>query len=165
MADIPLQKLDGKFKGDSAFLHSLVQHFDASPMFQYPPGTANHFLPSSSLFKPKHRNGILISDIGLITMLFILGQWTRHAGIAAFLKVYFVPYILANHHIVLLTYLHHCGDLPYYRTNAWTFVRGALSTEDRPLYGWIGVGLKALSHDMMANFPVLQESRPSKCIT
>ncbi|KAF9021611.1 hypothetical protein BDZ89DRAFT_1042660 [Hymenopellis radicata] len=106
---------------------------------KYPPGTANHFMPSSPLFKPKHRNGIIASDIGIIVMLFILGQWTRHVGIAAFLKVYFVPYILANHHIVLLTYLHHCGDLPYYRANTWTFVRGALSTEDRPLYGWIGV--------------------------
>ncbi|KAF8901965.1 delta-12 fatty acid desaturase protein [Mucidula mucida] len=137
---------------------------------KYPPGTANHFLPSSSLFKPKHRNGILISDIGLITMLFILGQWTRHAGIAAFLKVYFVPYILANHHIVLLTYLHHCGDLPYYRRNAWTFVRGALSTEDRPLYGWIGravllnVSHDHVAHHLFSDIPFWNQPYVTECI-
>ncbi|KAF8182679.1 delta-12 fatty acid desaturase [Pholiota molesta] len=121
-----------------------------SPM--YPPGT-NHFQPSSPLFKPHERNGIIASNIGLTVMSSILYLWTREVGFSNFLKLYFVPYILANHWIVMLTYLHHTDPtIPHFRNRQWSFLRGAISTVDRPLLGWVGrYFLHNVSHDHVAH--------------
>ena len=41
--------------------------------------------------------------------------------------------------IVMFTYLQHVDPtVPCYRRKEWTFLRGALSTVDRPFFGWIG---------------------------
>ncbi|KAF9482833.1 delta-12 fatty acid desaturase [Pholiota conissans] len=121
-----------------------------SPM--YPPGT-NHFSPSSPLFKPHERNGIIASNIGLTVMSSILYLWTREVGLSNFLKLYFVPYILANHWIVMLTYLHHTDPtIAHFRNKQWSFLRGAVSTVDRPLLGWAGrFFLHNVSHDHVAH--------------
>ncbi|KIY51777.1 delta-12 fatty acid desaturase [Fistulina hepatica ATCC 64428] len=118
----------------------------------YPPGT-NHFSPSSPLFKPHERNGIIASNIGLTIMSSLLWRWTMSVGINMFLKLYFVPYILANHWIVMLTYLHHSDPtVAYYRASHWSFLRGAVSTVDRPLLGWAGrFFLHNVSHDHVAH--------------
>ncbi|KAF8876349.1 delta-12 fatty acid desaturase [Infundibulicybe gibba] len=128
----------------------LVTNAMGSPM--YPPGT-NHFQPSSPLFKPHERNGIIASNIGLTVMSCVLYLWTREVGIANFAKFYFVPYILANHWIVMLTYLHHSDpSIPHYRKGEWSFLRGAVSTVDRPLLGWAGrFFLHNVSHDHVSH--------------
>ena len=100
----------------------------------------------------------------------ILYIWGRTVGFHNFLKLYFVPYIvsrhciwdnicpsnvdrtlqqLANHWIVMLTYLHHSDPtIPHFRNKQWSFLRGAVSTVDRPLLGWIGrFFLHNVSHD------------------
>ena len=39
----------------------------------------------------------------------------------------------------MLTYLHHSDPtIPHYRAGAWSWVRGAAATVDRPLLGWAG---------------------------
>ena len=39
----------------------------------------------------------------------------------------------------MFTYLHHSDPtIPHYFGNEWTFLRGAASTVDRPLMGWMG---------------------------
>lgn len=55
----------------------------------------------------------------------------------------------ATQGIVALTYLHHSDPtIPHYRKAEWNFLRGALSTVDRPLLGWAGrFFLKNVSHD------------------
>ncbi|KAK0478816.1 delta-12 fatty acid desaturase [Armillaria novae-zelandiae] len=118
----------------------------------YPKGT-NHFDPSSPLFKPRHRRNIIISDIGICVTILLLTLWAREIGFSQFVKVYGVPYLLANHWIVMLTYLHHSDPtIPYYRSAAWNFVRGAASTVDRPLLGWVGrVFFHNVSHDHVAH--------------
>ncbi|KAJ7229756.1 fatty acid desaturase-domain-containing protein [Mycena haematopus] len=118
----------------------------------YPKGT-NHFSPLSPLFKRHERLGILASDVGLIFMGYVLWRYTGHVGLAAMLKLYFVPYLLSNHWIVLITFLHHCDPtLPHYRKNQWTFVRGAVGTVDRPIMGWIGrFFFHNVSHDHVAH--------------
>ncbi|KAF5366888.1 hypothetical protein D9615_010536 [Tricholomella constricta] len=118
----------------------------------YPPW-ANHFQPSSPLFKPHERKGIIASNIGLTVMSCILYMWTRKVGLGYFFKLYFIPYILANHWIVMLTYLHHSDPtIPRYRNAQWSFLRGALSTVDRPLLGWAGrFFLHNVSHDHVAH--------------
>ncbi|KAG6828272.1 hypothetical protein H0H92_008579 [Tricholoma furcatifolium] len=124
----------------------LLKNVMGSP--KYPPGT-NHFQPSSPLFKPHERNGIIASNIGLAIMSCILFLWTQKVGLHYFVKFYFVPYILANHWIVMLTYLHHSDpSIAHYRSKEWTFLRGALATVDRPLLGWAGrFFLHNVSHD------------------
>lgn len=61
----------------------------------YPPGT-NHFDPDSPLFKKHERNSVVLSNIGLGTMLTLL------FGVAGWRLVawyYLVPYLLTNHWI------------------------------------------------------------------
>ncbi|KDQ54173.1 hypothetical protein JAAARDRAFT_182561 [Jaapia argillacea MUCL 33604] len=118
----------------------------------YPKGT-NHFQPSSPLFKPSERRDIIISNVGLAIMSAILWQYASAVGFANFVKLYFIPYLLANHWIVMLTFLHHSDPtIPHYRSKEWSFLRGAAATVDRPLLGWIGrFFLHNVSHDHVAH--------------
>ncbi|KAH7890990.1 delta-12 fatty acid desaturase [Phlebopus sp. FC_14] len=117
------------------------------------PMWTNHFSTSSPLFKPQERQWIIISNISLSFMTSILWYYARQVGFTNFLKLYFVPYLLANHWVVMLTFLHHSDPtIPHYRGNSWTFLRGALATVDRPLLGWIGrFFLHNVSHDHVAH--------------
>ncbi|PPQ66928.1 hypothetical protein CVT26_010017 [Gymnopilus dilepis] len=114
----------------------------------YPPGT-NHFNPYSALFKKEHRHLILMSDIGIASMFLILYCLGREF----FLWCYFIPYLLVNHWIVMLTFLQHSDPtIPHYRKGAWTFIRGAAATVDRPLLGWMGrFFLHNVGHDHVAH--------------
>jgi len=128
----------------------LLNNAMGSPM--YPPGS-NHFSPSSPLFKSHERNGIIASNVGLAIMATLLTIFTKQVGLANFGLLYFVPYLLANHWIVMLTYLHHSDPtIPHYRGKQWSFLRGALATVDRPLLGWAGrFYLHNVSHDHIAH--------------
>ncbi|KAG7093067.1 hypothetical protein E1B28_009359 [Marasmius oreades] len=128
----------------------LVTNILGSP--RHPPGT-NHFFPSSTLFKPRDRRGIIISNIGISFMASLLYLWSKHVGASMFIKLYFIPYLLANHWIVMLTYLHHSDPtVPMYRSTQWSFVRGATATVDRPLLGWAGrFFLHNVSHDHISH--------------
>ncbi|KAJ7743780.1 fatty acid conjugase [Mycena metata] len=118
----------------------------------YPKGT-NHFSPTSALFKQHERLGILASDFGLVFMGYLLWVYTADVGSAAMVKLYFIPYLLCNHWIVLNTFLQHSDPmLPHYRKGEWTFVRGAIATVDRPVMGWIGrFFFHNVSHDHTAH--------------
>ena len=134
--------------------------------------SSQHFQPSSPLFKPNERKGIIASNIGLTVMSSVLYLWTKQVGIGYFAKLYFVPYLvpkfpiyifrsrevdgipqLSNHWIVMLTYLHHSDPtIAHYRNKQWSFLRGAISTVDRPLLGWAGrFFLHNVSHDHVAH--------------
>ncbi|KAF8211714.1 delta-12 fatty acid desaturase [Mycena galopus ATCC 62051] len=132
----------------------LQMYFVANTMGSpsYPKGT-NHFSPFSPLFKRNERLGIFASDVGLVVMGYLLWEYTVRVGLATMLKLYFVPYLLSNHWIVLITFLHHCDPLlPHYRKSEWTFVRGAVGTVDRPIMGWIGrFFFHNVSHDHVAH--------------
>lgn len=101
-------------------------------------------------------------------MLFILYFWTRRVGLEYFLRLYFVPYLvcrslyyanlsmsnsgwwqLSNHWVIMATYLHHSDPtIVHYRNKQWSFLRGATSTVDRPLLGWVGIFfLHNISHN------------------
>ena len=55
-----------------------------------------HFQPSSPLFKPHERNGIIASNIGLTVMSCILYLWKQQVGFEYFFKLYFVPYLVGH---------------------------------------------------------------------
>ncbi|KAI0037035.1 fatty acid conjugase [Vararia minispora EC-137] len=121
-----------------------------SPM--YPEGT-NHFSPNSPLFKDHQRTSIAISNVGLTAMACALYAYAEAVGTSAFVRIYLIPYLLANHWIVMLTFLHHSDPtIPHYREKQWTFLRGALATVDRPLLGWVGrFFLHNVSHDHISH--------------
>jgi len=137
---------------------------------RHPPGT-NHFNPYSSLFKPQERLGVIMSDIGLTIMTCILYRCSKQVGFGQFCRLYFVPYILTNHWIVMLTYLQHTDPtIPYYRQSQWTFVRGALAAVDRPFLGWIGrvffhnVSHNHISHHLFSSVPFYNQPVATECI-
>ncbi|KAF8173455.1 fatty acid desaturase-domain-containing protein [Pholiota molesta] len=105
---------------------------------RYPSGTS-HYNPSAMLFKPKHYNPIMISNISVLGMLTLLFTFAYCKGSAALWAHYILPWLWAHNWIVLFTYLQHSDPtIPYYRKDQWTFARGALATVDRPLFGWVG---------------------------
>ncbi|KAF2267551.1 delta-12 fatty acid desaturas-like protein [Lojkania enalia] len=105
---------------------------------------SNHFLgnshiyPYSSIFHGSEAPFILLSDIGILTMLYLLWKLTSSIGLSMVAFLYIHPYVWCNHWIVGITYLHHTDPkLPKYSSTSWTFVRGTLATMDRRR-GWVG---------------------------
>jgi len=137
---------------------------------RYPKGT-NHLSPYSPLFRPDQRLGIFLSDIGLLGMAWLLYRLANMYGAKAVLMYYFIPYVLCNHWIVMLTYLHHSDPtIPHYRKDEWSWVRGAVATVDRPLLGWAGrFFLHNVSHDHVAHHffsyaPFYNQPEITKCV-
>ncbi|EWC43405.1 hypothetical protein DRE_07652 [Drechslerella stenobrocha 248] len=98
----------------------------------------NHFNQESPLYENKHRNLILLSDVGLITMGYVLYAACQRWGAATVMLWYGVPYLWVNHWLVAITYLQHTDPtLPHYDSSAWNFTRGAAATIDRD-FGFIG---------------------------
>ncbi|KAL1748785.1 fatty acid desaturase-domain-containing protein [Schizophyllum fasciatum] len=117
----------------------------------YPPGT-NHFDPSSPLFKPQQRDGVIYSNLGIGAMLGVL----HCCGWSWVAWYYLIPYIVS--HSFMFTYLHHSDPtIPHYRKEEWSFLRGAAATVDRPLLGWMGrFFLHNISHDHVAHHFFIQ---------
>lgn len=92
----------------------------------------NHFEPSSPVFKPSDRRDVLVSDVGLLVAFAALAYAVYASSLSAVLCYYFVPYLIVNFFLVTITYLQHTHrDIPHYRGDEWTFLRGALATIDR----------------------------------
>ncbi|MCJ1247729.1 hypothetical protein MMC30_004944 [Trapelia coarctata] len=105
----------------------------------------SHFLPNSSLFRPEEAHLILLSDIGIGSVL--AGMWyaSKIVGWHMLALLYVQPYLWVNHWIVAITYLHHTHPkIPKYEPEAWTFLKGATATVDRNL-GFAG---KHLMHNI-----------------
>ncbi|EPQ57061.1 delta-12 fatty acid desaturase protein [Gloeophyllum trabeum ATCC 11539] len=137
---------------------------------KYPAGT-NHFSPSSPLFKLHERTQIMASNIGIAAMAALLGLYAHSHGFLAFINLYLIPYLLANHWIVMLTFIQHSDPtIPHYRGASWSFLRGSLATVDRPLLGWIGrLFLHNISHDHIAHhlfssIPFYNQPQVTECL-
>ncbi|KAJ3512191.1 hypothetical protein NLJ89_g3667 [Agrocybe chaxingu] len=89
---------------------------------KYPPWTS-HYDPSSKLFLPKHQTQIVLSNIGIVSMLALLFTYGHKSGWNAFCSHYLLPWLFAHNWIVLFTYLQHSDPtIPYYR-KARAFLR------------------------------------------
>jgi len=97
---------------------------------------ADHFRPNSPMFNPKVGNKILLStvtEIAAITGLVYAAHF--HFGHLPVFLWYWCPYFVTNAWLVLYTWLQHTDpSIPHYGEGEWTWVKGALSTIDRP-YG------------------------------
>ncbi|KAK0522444.1 hypothetical protein OC834_006276 [Tilletia horrida] len=113
---------------------------NSSGQLHYPKGT-NHFNPDAIIFDARHRNQVIVSDIGIGLVLSGLAAWglLSPGGFGEVFRYYIVPYLWCNNWLVMITYLQHTDPLlPHYKAEAWTFPRGALCTIDRVWLGPIG---------------------------
>ena len=108
--------------------------------YRSPGKNGSHFLPSSDLFSPKERADVMLSTTCCCVMLASLLAMACAFGPLQLLKLYGVPYLVFVMWLDLVTYLHHHGSseqqLPWYRGEEWSYLRGGLTTVDRD-YGWI----------------------------
>ncbi|KAF9453347.1 delta 12 fatty acid epoxygenase [Macrolepiota fuliginosa MF-IS2] len=112
--------------------------FNVSGQKTYPKWT-NHFDPKSILFTPAQRNAVLISNLGIASMIWAVSYASRLLGPATVIKYYGIPWLLVSHWFIMITYLHHTDPvMPHYRGKEWNFQRGAAATVDRPILGWQG---------------------------
>ncbi|KAK4492096.1 hypothetical protein RD792_002893 [Penstemon davidsonii] len=112
------------------------------PMFAYPlylwyrsPGkSGSHFNPYSDLFRPNERKMVLTSTMCWVTMVAFLFCMSNIFGPLLVFKLYGVPYLIFVMWLDTVTYLHHHGhekQLPWYRGEEWSYLRGGLTTVDR----------------------------------
>jgi len=119
---------------------------------------ANHFEPSSPLFKPSQHLDIIVSDVGLVLAIALFSYCCYVFSVTSFVKYYFVPYLWVNFWLVLITYLQHTDiKVPHYRGEEWNFVRGALCTVDRD-YGILNkvfhhIGDTHVAHHLFSTMP------------
>ena len=96
----------------------------------------SHFHPNR-LFRAKYHGQpqnlfVLLSDAGLLVMVFLLVCFSNHFGFGCMVRVYFIPYLIVNFWLVLITELQHSDiKLPHYSGKEWNYLRGALATVDR----------------------------------
>ena len=92
----------------------------------------SHFMPGSDLFTPSEGGGVILSTFCYGLMLGLLGFLTYQFGFLFLLKYYLGPWLVFLAWLDLVTYLHHThAEIPWYRGEEWSFLRGALSTMDR----------------------------------
>ncbi|WP_445637891.1 fatty acid desaturase [Nostoc sp. DSM 114161] len=132
----------------------------AYPLYLFkrsPNKKGSHFLPSSPLFKPSEKWDVITSTVLCIGMVGLLGYLTYLWGWMWLLKYYAAPYIVFVIWLDLVTFLHHTEpDIPWYRGEEWTFLKGAISSIDRD-YGLINhihhdIGTH-VAHHIFLNIP------------
>ena len=98
-------------------------------------GVADHFRPSSPMFPKKMSSKVMLSTATVIASLAGLVGLSMKVGVMPVLLWYLNPYFFTNAWLVLYTWLQHTDpSVPQYGEGEWTWVKGGLSTIDRP-YG------------------------------
>eukprot|EP00262_Sarcandra_glabra_P007850 TRINITY_DN2089_c0_g1_i3.p1 TRINITY_DN2089_c0_g1~~TRINITY_DN2089_c0_g1_i3.p1 ORF type:complete len:381 (-),score=9.43 TRINITY_DN2089_c0_g1_i3:188-1330(-) len=93
---------------------------------------ACHYDPYGPIYSDRERAQILVSDIGVLTVAWVLFRAAAAHGIGWVVSVYGVPLLIVNGFLVLITYLQHTHPaLPHYDSSEWDWLRGALATVDR----------------------------------
>ncbi|KAI1792372.1 fatty acid desaturase-domain-containing protein [Ganoderma leucocontextum] len=152
---IPEESDHGKIDYDEFFgdtpiytLYTLVrQQLFAFPAYlfvnvsgqkKYPKWT-NHFDPNSILFTKEQWRVVMMSNLGILSMVAIVRLACITWGAASVIKLYGIPWLCVTHWFIMITYLHHTDpELPHYRQPEWNFQRGAAATVDRDFLGWMG---------------------------
>ncbi|CCM04524.1 uncharacterized protein FIBRA_06705 [Fibroporia radiculosa] len=135
-----------------------TNHFDRKASFFGSAGVlTSQFAADSILFTKRQRNVVLISNAGIMAMLWIVSQSVQRWGALTVIKFYGIPWLLVSHWFIMITYLHHTDtELPHYRNAQWNFQRGAAATVDRDFLGWQG---RFFLHDV-AHFHVIHHFFP-----
>ncbi len=92
----------------------------------------SHFDTGAALWLDKQRALVGLSNIGVLLAMCGLGYWAATLGVWHMVKFYFVPYLVVNAYLVLITFLQHTDTyVPHYRGESFTWLQGALCTIDR----------------------------------
>jgi len=95
----------------------------------------DHYRPWSKMFPKKLRLKIAVSTIGVLLSWGLIYRAIHEYGLLPITLWYFGPLMWNQAWLVLYTWLQHNDpSVPQYGSDEWTWVRGALSTIDRP-YG------------------------------
>jgi omega-6 fatty acid desaturase (delta-12 desaturase) len=129
----------------------------------------DHFRPTSKMFPPQKRSKILSSTIGLLFMIGILTNLSLKYGFLTVYLYYWAPYFWTNFWLVLYTWLQHTDpSVPQYGADEWTWVKGALSTIDRP-YGIFDffhhkIGSTHVAHHLFHEMPFYKADKATAAI-
>jgi len=128
-------------------------------------GKTNHFLPfmgsqgKHALFPRQWANKVYLSDVGIAAVFGGLCYWAHCTSWAQVGLLYALPYCFVNVWLVLYTWLQHTDvDIPHYDGDNWNFIKGALTTVDRP-YGPVlnflhhGIGRTHVAHHVNSAIP------------
>ncbi|CAI9278064.1 unnamed protein product [Lactuca saligna] len=95
-------------------------------------GFANHFLPQSGIFNKSERVQVVLSDVGIMAVLYAFYHLFVTQGVKSTLFLYGIPLLVMSGFFVFLTYLNHTHpSIAHYDSTEWDWLRGALSTIDR----------------------------------
>lgn len=112
--------------------------FNATGPKKYYGKPRSHFNPNSAIYSPRERWMIVLSDVFMVLALASLAALTHYLSFATMVKFYFVPYMIVNAYLVLITYLQHTDTyIPHFREGEWSWLRGALCTVDRSFGGYL----------------------------
>lgn len=129
----------------------------------------DHFRPGSRMFPPKIRGKIAASTAGLFVAVAFLIKLGFDYGFLAVALWYFFPYMWTNAWLVLYTWLQHTDpSIPQYGPDEWTWVKGALSTIDRP-YGIFDffhhkIGSTHVAHHLFHEMPFYRADEATAAI-
>ena len=130
---------------------------------------ADHFRPSSPMFPEKISFKIFVSTLTTMLALGALGYAQFKFGFLPVLLWYWNPYMFVNAWLVLYTWLQHTDpSVPQYGADEWTWVKGALSTIDRP-YGIFDyfhheIGSTHVAHHLFHEMPHWHAREATKAI-
>jgi len=92
----------------------------------------SHFDTGAALWLDKQRMLIGLSNAGVLAAICGLVYWAATYGVWHMVKFYFVPYLVVNAYLVLITFLQHTDTyVPHYRGESFNWLQGALCTIDR----------------------------------
>ena len=147
--------------------------YDKVPLTEAKAGclSMTHFVGSGSqLYEPKFHMKIWASGAGVIAMIGGLVKAAQTYGAAPVLLWYVAPYTVVNMWLVLYTWLQHCHeDIPHLGEDSFTWIRGALSTVDRP-YPWLvdqlhhHIGTTHVLHHLFSRIPHYHAEAASKAM-
>ncbi len=72
------------------------------------------YLANAVYFKPEQRNAVIASNIGILAMIYASKVAISTYGTWAYMKYYFIPWLLVNHWFTMITYVSNSEYLSEY---------------------------------------------------
>jgi hypothetical protein len=130
-----------------------------------------HFIGyNSDLFPPQWTTRVNLSGVGVLAMISALAYWANIRSFEEMAIWYLLPYSITNLWLVLYTWLHHTHhDVPHFGQESFNWLRGALSTVDRPYTPLINhlnhhIGSTHVLHHLNSKIPHYHAEEATLCI-
>ena len=95
-------------------------------------GFTSHVFVPNKLFTMDKLVKVLLSDMGILFIVYLLYLWTQKTSFFEVLALYIGPYMFVNAWLTGYTWLQHTDEhIPHYDEDGWNWLKGALCTIDR----------------------------------